>query len=186
MLFSLEKLPQQAQKNKQEFETQAAGAETIRKQLDPLLLLPKARVDITFIEAELGNLHGYFEKIAAAAAGGDSKAATKINEEYSIHSFDSLDAAANDLVEIEKTLMTESSEQGALAASQAHWLAYSLLLAALAIAPVVLLLVTRTTHQLRGLASQLADGAKHRDGGLLHERHALQPGFRDLPPRPGE
>jgi hypothetical protein len=84
MLFSLEKLPQQAQKNKQEFETQAAGAEALRKQLDPLLLLPKARVDITFIEAELGNLHGYFEKIAAAAAGGDSKAQKSIKSTPSI------------------------------------------------------------------------------------------------------
>jgi methyl-accepting chemotaxis protein/methyl-accepting chemotaxis protein-1 (serine sensor receptor) len=160
MLFSVEELLDQAQSNKQEFETRAAGAEALRRELDPLLLLPKARQDIAFIETELGNLKGYFEQVAAAAIARDSKTAAKINQEHSIQSFDSLDASAADLVEIEKTLMKQSSEEGARASSQANWLAYCLLFAALAIAPFVLLAVTRTTRQLRGFAASLAEGAE--------------------------
>ncbi len=160
MLFSVEKLPEKAQINKQEFETRAAGAQAILSQLDPLLHIERARKDIAFIESELLNLRGYFERVAAAAMSGDSEAATKINQEHSIQSFDSLDAAADDLVEIEKTLMKESSEQGALDSSRAHWMAYIFLFAAVAIAPFVLVLVVRTTRQLRGVAANLAEGAE--------------------------
>jgi methyl-accepting chemotaxis protein len=160
MLFMLQNLPEQAQKNKQEFETRAAGAETLRKELDPLLMLPQARKDLALIETELVTIKDYFEQIAKAAEAGDSESATKINQAHSVQSFNSVDAAAEDLVEIENTLMKESSEQGAVAASQAHWMAYIFLLAALAIAPFVLLMVARTTRQLRGVASHVAEGAE--------------------------
>jgi methyl-accepting chemotaxis protein/methyl-accepting chemotaxis protein-1 (serine sensor receptor) len=160
MLFSLEKLPDRARSSKEEFETRVAGAEAIRKELDPLLLLPNARKDIAAIETELINVKGYFQQVASAALAGDSKTATKINQEHSIQSFDALDAAAADLVEIEEQLMKTSSEQGAQASSQAQWTAYGLLFAAIAIAPFVLFTVARTTRELRGFASNLAEGAQ--------------------------
>ncbi len=56
--------------------------------------------------------------------------------------------------------MQENSERGAASSAQARWVAYIFLLAALAIAPFVLLMVTRTTRQLRGVAAGLAEGAE--------------------------
>jgi methyl-accepting chemotaxis protein/methyl-accepting chemotaxis protein-1 (serine sensor receptor) len=160
MLFTLEKLTEQAQKNKQEFETRAAGAETLRKELDPLLRLPQARKDLALIETELVTIKDYFEQVAKAAEAGDSESATKINQAHSVQSFNSINAAADDLVQMERTLMKEGSEQGALAVSQAHWMAYVFLLAALAIAPFIFLMVARTTRQLRGVAAHVAEGAE--------------------------
>jgi methyl-accepting chemotaxis protein/methyl-accepting chemotaxis protein-1 (serine sensor receptor) len=160
MLFSIEKLPAQAQSNKAEFETRVGDAEAISRELDPLLLLPKARTDIASIETELNSLKGYFEQVATAATAGDSKTATKINQEQSIGTFDALDTAAEDLVEIEKSLMKASSEEGARDSSRAYWMAYLFLVVAVGLSPFVLLLIARTTRQLREVAAHLADGAE--------------------------
>jgi methyl-accepting chemotaxis protein/methyl-accepting chemotaxis protein-1 (serine sensor receptor) len=159
MLFSLEKLPEKAQSNKQEFETRAAGIQTLLSQIKPLLVLEKGRQDAALIESELPNFKGYFEQVAAAAMAGDSDGALKIYTDGSSESLDSLEAPAHDLVELQKTLMQESSERGAAESSRAQWMAYTFLIAALGIAPFVLLMVARTTRELRGVASGLADGA---------------------------
>jgi methyl-accepting chemotaxis protein len=160
MLYSLGKVPERAQSNKQDFETRAASVEQILGQIKPLLVLEKARQDVASIETELPQLKGYFEQIAADSVSGDSDGAMKVNQEHSIASFDSMDATAQDLVEIEKRLTDDSSERGASATSRAHWMAYTLLFAALAITPLVLLLVAHTTRQLRGVATNLAEGAE--------------------------
>jgi methyl-accepting chemotaxis protein len=160
MLFSLYQLPEKAGSNKQEFETRAAGMETLLGQIKPLLYLEKARKDAGLLETELPNFKGYFEQVATAAMAGDSKGALKIYDESSVKSLDSLEAAAHDLVEIQKQLMQESSERGATESSRANWMAFILLFAALAIAPFVLLLVLRISRQLRGVATGLAEGAE--------------------------
>ena len=46
MLFSMDKLPEKVQSNKQEFETRAAAVETLLGQIKPLLILEKARNDV--------------------------------------------------------------------------------------------------------------------------------------------
>ncbi len=69
-------------------------------------------------------------------------------------------ATALDLVQLQKANIELGSEQGARTATQAHWLNYILLFAAIAIAPLVFLFITRTTSQLRGVASGLAEGAE--------------------------
>jgi methyl-accepting chemotaxis protein len=160
MLFSLEQLPEKAQSNRQEFETRAAGVEALLAQITPLLHLERARADAASIQTELPNFKGHFERVATAAMAGDSQGALKIYTESSSKSLDSLEAAAHDLVELQKQVMQESSDQGTLDASRAQWMAYSLLLAALAISPFVLVLVARTTRQLRGVAAGLAEGAE--------------------------
>jgi methyl-accepting chemotaxis protein len=160
MLFSMHKLPDKVASNKEEFETRGASVETLIGQIKPLLVLEKARQDSAVIETELPNFKGYFEQVAAAAAAGDASGALKIYDDHSNKSVTALEAAAGDLVQIEKQLMQQSSEQGALAVSRARWMAGTLLIAALAIAPLVLLLVTRTTRQLRGVAASLAEGAE--------------------------
>lgn len=160
MLYSLAKVPERAQSNKQDFETRAARVEQILGQIKPLLIVEKSRQEVASIETEIPQLKGYFEQIATDSLSGDSNGAMKINQEHSIASFDSMDATAQDLVETQKQLTQDSSERGALATSRAHWLAYTLLFAAIAVAPLVLLLVARTTRQLRGVATNLAEGAE--------------------------
>ena len=160
MLFSMHKLVQKAQSNKQEFETRAAGIETLLSQMKPMLVSELDRKDQALVENELPIFKGYFEQVAAAAMAGDSEGALKIYTESSVKSLDSLEAAARDLVELQKNLMQESLANGASTSSQAHWTAYILLAVTLAISPFLLMVVWKTTRQLRGVAANLADGAE--------------------------
>ncbi len=160
ILFSAEKLPEKAQSDKQEFETRAAAVETRIGQIKPLLVREQGRNDIASIEAEFPKFQQAFERLASAAMSGDSEGALKILTESSIPSFNSMDATLQDLIELQKQLMKEDSEQGAAEAARARWIASGLLIASLAIGSFVLLVVRRTTRQLRDVASNLADGAE--------------------------
>ncbi len=160
MLFSLEKLPEKALSNKQEFETRSAAMETLLGQLTHVAGLEGAQKNIAVFETVLPQFKGFFEQVAAAALAGDSKGALKIYTDNSSKSLDSLDAAVRDLVEIQKQGMQESSEKGVKASAKALWMAYILLAVGLGIGPIVLILVSKTTKQLRGVAASLAEGAK--------------------------
>jgi methyl-accepting chemotaxis protein len=160
MLFALDKLPEKVQSNKQEFETRAAGVAQLLVEITPLLVVEQGRRDVASMKGELPNFQGYFEQVAAAAMKGDAQGALKIYDDSSNKSLTALEAAAHDLVDLQKRFMQESSDQGALASSRAHWMAYILLLVALGISPLVLLLVIRTTRHLRGVAAGLAEGAE--------------------------
>ncbi len=160
MLFMLEKLPEKAKSNKEEFETRAAGVEQLVAQIKPLLSLEESRRDIAALETELPNFRGYFGQVAAAAISGDANGALKIYNDSSNKSLTALEAAAHELAEAQKQNIQASSDQGARASSQAHWMAYAFLFAALAISPFVMLMVARTTRELRGVAAHLAEGAE--------------------------
>ncbi len=160
MLFSLHKLPEKVQSNKQEFETRGAGVAQLLGQIKPMLVAERGRKDVAFMEGELPNFQGYFERVAAAAMKGDAQGALKIYDDSSNPSLTALETSAHDLVELQKQMMQESADQGALTSSRAHWMAYTLLFAALGIAPIVLWLVLWTTRHLRGVASHLAEGAE--------------------------
>lgn len=160
ILFSLEKFPEKAQHNKQEFETRASSVETLAGELKPLLILDKARQDVASIESNVRELENYFEQVAAASMSGDTKRAADIDAQHNSALYDALEASAQDLVEIEKQLMRQASEDGASAASHARWMAWTLVFAGLAIAPLTVLLILRTSRQLRGVASHLAEGAE--------------------------
>jgi methyl-accepting chemotaxis protein len=153
------KLPDKVKSNKDEFETRAAGIETILSQLQPLVQTEEGKKDLSFIHAQLSNFRGYFEQVAAAASAGDAQGALKVYNDSSSKSLTSLEDAAHELVERQKGSMRETSEQGASVSAQAHWLSYSLLAVALGIAPLILVLVMRTTRELRGVAAHLAEGA---------------------------
>jgi methyl-accepting chemotaxis protein len=160
MLFSMHQLPDQARNNKQEFETRAAGVETLFSQIKPLLVLEQGRNDLASMESDFPNFKNYFEQVAARAMAGDAKGALEMYTGHSVKSLDSLEAAAHDLVELQKGLMRDSSVAGVIASSQAKWIAYMLLAAALAIAPFLLIIISKTTGQLRGVAANLAEGAE--------------------------
>jgi methyl-accepting chemotaxis protein len=160
MLFMLEKLPARAQSNHQEFETRAVAVEALLAQIKPLLIVEQGRKDIAFMEGEFPTFRRYFEGVATSAMAGDAKGALKIYLDGSNPSLTALEAAAHDLADLQKRLMRESSEEGARASSTAHWMAYTLILAALALAPCVLMLVMRTTRHLRSVAADLAEGAE--------------------------
>ncbi len=160
MLFMLESNPDKAAGNKQELEIRVAGVEQLLAQIEPLLVAERGRRDTHAVEAEMPKFKEYFERLAAAALAGDAKGALKIYDDFSNPSLTAMETPAHDLSEFQKILMQESSQEGTRASSQAHWLAYCLLFAALAIAPFVLLAVTRTTRQLRGFASSMAEGAE--------------------------
>jgi methyl-accepting chemotaxis protein len=160
MLFSMYKLPEKAQSNKAEFETRAAGIEQLLVQLKPYIYSEPGKRYLATLETELPNFKGYFEQVAAAAMAGDAQGALKIYTDSSNKSLDSLEAASHELSELQKVNMQTSSAEGAAASSQARWTAYIFLLAALAIAPLVLLMIARTTRGLRTVAAGLADGAE--------------------------
>ncbi len=160
MLFAMHELPGKVESNKQEFETRGAGVAQLLGQIKPLLVAEQGRTDVASMETELPNFQGYFEQVAATAKKGDAKGALKIYDDSSNKSLTALETSAHDLVELQKQMMQASSDQGALASSQAHWMAYILLFVALGIAPLVLLLVIRTTRHLRGVAAGLAEGAE--------------------------
>ncbi len=160
LLFSMYQLPEKVKSNKEEFETRAAGVENILGQLSPLLVTGQGRKDHDFLQSELPNFRNAFEQVAAAAMAGDAKGALKIYDDSSNKSLTALEATAHELVDVQKQLTQESSERGAAASSLAHWMAYLLLFAALAISPFAMLLVLRITRQLRGVAAHLAEGAE--------------------------
>jgi methyl-accepting chemotaxis protein len=160
MLFSLEKLPEKAQSNKDEFETRATSVEALLGQIKQLVHPAKAQSDEAAMETEFPRFRGYFEQVAKAALAGDAKGALKIYSESSSKVLDKLEASARDLVELQKQAMGEAAEEGERQSSRARWMAYIFLLAALAIAPFVLLIVARATRQIRGVAAGLADGAE--------------------------
>jgi methyl-accepting chemotaxis protein len=160
LLFSMYQLPEKVKSNKEEFETRAAGVENILGQLGPVLITGQGRKDHDFLQSELPNFRNAFEQVAEAAMAGDTKGALKIYDDSSNKSLTALEAAAHELVDVQKQLTQESSERGAAASSLAHWMAYGLLFAALGISPFLLLLVARTTRQLRSVAAGLAEGAE--------------------------
>ncbi len=160
MLFALYKIPDKVAANKQEFESRAAGVEDIIAQLAPLLQTEQGKRDVASLQSELPNFKGYFEQVAAAATEGNFKGALQIYNDNSNKSLTALEASAHDLVGAQKDLMQQASERGAAVSSRAHWMAYCLLILAIAIAPIVLLVVVRATQQLRGVASHLAEGAE--------------------------
>lgn len=160
MLFAMYKIPDKIASNKEEFETRAAGIETILGELKPLLTLEKARKEVADIHGELPNFKGYFEKVAAAAMAGDAKGALKVYNDNSNPSLTALEKSAHDLVELQKKNMEESSERGTHATAQARWIAYLCLLAAIVTAPFAFFLVIHTTRQLRGVAAHLHEGAQ--------------------------
>jgi methyl-accepting chemotaxis protein len=160
MLFSMYKLPEKAQANKQEFETRAAAVETIFSEFRPLLTVAQAKNDVVSLASEFPAFQGYFEQVAAAALAGDSEAALKIYTEHSVKVLDSLEANAADLMGVQQGLMEESSAAGASTSAHALWVAYFLLASALAFAPFLLVMIGKTTRQLRGVAGSLAEGAE--------------------------
>ena len=160
LLFSVEQLTEKADSNYQEFQTRATDVETLIAQIKPLLVTDKARTDVTSIESKLQELKGYFEQVSARARAGDAKGAAKIDNEHNSKLYNSLDASADELVDLQKQLMRQASEQGAETSSRAHWMAYLLLLVALAVLPVAVRMVMQTTSKLRGVAANLAEGAE--------------------------
>jgi methyl-accepting chemotaxis protein/methyl-accepting chemotaxis protein-1 (serine sensor receptor) len=160
MLFAIDQLPDKVRSNKQEFETRGAGVQQLLGEVKPMLVIERARGDVAFLESALPRFHGYFEQVAAAAMAGNAKGALKIYIDSSDPVLTAMEEKAHDLVLLQKQNMQASSDQGEQTVSHAHWLAYCLLLAALAIAPFVLLVVTRTTRGLRGVATGLAEGAE--------------------------
>ncbi|HTW65269.1 MAG TPA: methyl-accepting chemotaxis protein [Bryobacteraceae bacterium] len=160
MLFAMHNLPQKVASNKEEFESRAAGVESILAQLSPLLVTGQGKKDLESLQTELPNFKNYFEQVAAAAMAGDARGALQIYDDRSNPSLTSLESSAHDLVGLQKQLTEESSNRGAADSSQAHWMAYLLLTAALVIVPFAVKMVLKTTHELRGLAANLADGAE--------------------------
>jgi methyl-accepting chemotaxis protein len=159
MLFSMYKITDKVRSNKEELETLEAEVETIVVELRPLVVVEKVKQDLALIQSELPNFKGSFEQVAAAAAAGDAKRALQVYNDSSNKSLTALEAAAHDMVEVQKALMKESADEGASVSAHAHWLSYALLAVAIGIAPFILLLVTRTTRGLRGVAAHLAEGA---------------------------
>jgi methyl-accepting chemotaxis protein len=160
MLFAMHELPAKVASNKEEFETRATQVEKLLADIGPLLTTDQARKDLADITGDFPNFKNYFQQVAALASAGDAKGALQYYDDHSSKSITALEASAHDLVELQKKNMQESAEEGAHTSSSAHWLAYLLLATAIAVAPFVLLLVIRTTRQLRGVAAGLAEGAE--------------------------
>lgn len=160
MLFAMHNLTDKVQSNKQEFESRAAGAEQIVRELKPLLETAAGREASEFIESELPNFKQYFEQVATAAMSGDAKGALEIYTDHSNVSLDALEKSSARLVDTQKQLMQESSAQGARESSRAHWTAWSFLLIAVGVSAVPLAVTRRITKQLRRVATDLGDGAK--------------------------
>lgn len=160
MLFAMYKVPDKVAANKQEFESRAAGVEDIFTQLAPLLQLEQGKKDLAFLQSELPNFKGFFEQVVAASAAGDFQGALRIYNDSSNKSLTALEASAHDLAELQKQLTQQASERGAAVSSHAHWTAYILLLAGLAVLPIAVAMVLQTTRKLRGVASHLHEGAE--------------------------
>jgi len=160
MLFAMHNLPDKVQSNKQEFETRAAGVEQLAREIKPLLKTEAGRNSIVSIESELPNFTQYFEQVAAAAMSGNAQAALQIYNDRSVKSLDALEKSTADLVATEKQLIQDSSTEGEQDASRAQWTAWIFLLAALGISAVPLAVALRTSKQLRGMATDLGEGAQ--------------------------
>jgi methyl-accepting chemotaxis protein/methyl-accepting chemotaxis protein-1 (serine sensor receptor) len=160
MLFEFYKLPEKIRSNKEEFESRTDNTTGLLTQIKPLLVTEQGKKDLAVLETQLPQFRDYFEQVAAADMTGDTNEALKIYNEKSNAAITAMEEAAHDLVEIQKQSMQQSSEQGAAASSAAHWLAYILLAVALAICPFAGSIVLKTTRDLRGVASHLAEGAE--------------------------
>jgi methyl-accepting chemotaxis protein len=160
MLFAMHSLPDKVQSNKQEFESRAASIEQAVREIKPLLVTEAGRNSLAFIETELPNFKQYFEQVAAAAMAGNAKGALEIYTDHSVKSLDSLEKSAENLVELQRQLMQESSMQGAQTSSRAQWIAWIFLLAALGISAMPLTVALQTTKQLRGVTADLGKGAQ--------------------------
>jgi methyl-accepting chemotaxis protein/methyl-accepting chemotaxis protein-1 (serine sensor receptor) len=174
MLFSLYHLPGKVIGNKQELETRAAGVQSILTELKPMLITPKGRRDAAFVEAELVKFRGYFDEVARAAVAGDAQRTLAIYDNNSNPSLDAMDEASHDLVEIQKGLIQQSSEAGTRVFSRAHYLAYSLVLVALAILPLAVRTLMRATQALRGVAAHLHSGAEQINGAAAQVASSSQ------------
>jgi methyl-accepting chemotaxis protein len=160
MLFSMHQLREKAQSNKQELEGREASVGALLGQLKPYLYLPRGQKDEAVLETELPKFNADFQQVAAAALAGDSARALKLYTELTSKSLDRMDGASADLLELQRALMEQGSSQGAIAASQAHWMASILMAAALGCAPFLLLMIWKTSGQLRSVAASLAEGAE--------------------------
>jgi len=160
MLFAMHNLPEKVQANKEEFESRATQVEQLLHDLKALLVVEEGRRLESAMEVDLPNFKTYFEQVAAAATAGKAKEALSIYTDRSVKSLDALEKSAERLTDIQKQLAQESTTAGAHLVSVAGWTAWILLLASLALAPVLLVTVYRTSQQLRGVAADLAEGAE--------------------------
>jgi methyl-accepting chemotaxis protein len=159
MLFSLMSDPERVRGAKADFDSRAASVENLIGQLSPLVATERGKNDIASMVSGLPSYRTHAEDVARLTLAGNSKGAMEAYQNL-FKDADALDAPALDLVEIQKQLTAQSSERGATASLRARWTAYLMGLGALSVAPFLLLLVTRTTRDLRGVASNLHDGAE--------------------------
>jgi methyl-accepting chemotaxis protein len=159
MLFAMHNLPDKVRANKAEFESRATQVEQLFRDVKPMLITEKGRQYETVMEGELADFKTYFDQVAAAAIAGNSKDALSIYTGHSVTSLDTIEKSAEDLTEQQKGLMQQTTAAGAGVVSVAGWTAWILLLASVALAPVVFFTLHRTSKQLRSLASDLAEGA---------------------------
>jgi len=158
LLFSEVKNSERARSAKMDFDTRAAAVEDLIGQLKPLLATERGRNDVASMLSGLPVYQSHVEEVARLAFAGDLPGAQQAYE-ILFKDADSLDAPALDLVQVQKQLTAQSSERGAAASLRARWTAYLLAVVALGTAPVLLLVLMRTTRELRGVAAHLAEGA---------------------------
>ena len=160
MLFAMHNLSEKVRSNKEEFEARASHTEEAMREIKPLLVTEEGRRIHAEMEAELPEFKGYFEKVAAASMAGKHADALQEYTEHSVKTLDLLEKASAALLETQKRLMTEATENASRDSSKARWISILLSLLALLIAPFVIIAIQGATKQLRHAATDLADGSE--------------------------
>ena len=160
MLFAMHNLPEKVQSNKEEFESRATSMSQLLDQVKPTLVTEQGQTAISAIEGELPDFEAYFEQVAGAAMAGDAKEALSIYNEHSSNALDIIEKNADALVAANKQVMQQATTVGAASVNAAWWTTSILLTIGLVIAPIALLMLGKTSKQLRSLASDLAEGAE--------------------------
>ncbi len=159
MLFAMHNLPEKVRSNKEEFESRAGALAQMLRDVKPLLVSDLGRESLAAMENSLPDFKLYFEQVAAAAMAGDAKGALSIYTDHSSKALDHVEKGAEGLVEAQKRVLLKATSVGAESVTAAWWTMSILLSIGLVISPIALLTVAKTSKQLRGFASDLAEGA---------------------------
>jgi methyl-accepting chemotaxis protein len=159
MLFSMYKLREKAESNKQEAEQRMGMAEQSLREVKPLLVTEEGRRLAVEMETNLSDFKSYFEQVAAASLADRHEEALRVYSEHTGKSLDALETAATRLLGLQKQVMDKSAADSFAAASKARWISIILTIVALVICPFVVRAIQHTTRDLRRAATDLADGS---------------------------
>jgi methyl-accepting chemotaxis protein/methyl-accepting chemotaxis protein-1 (serine sensor receptor) len=143
----------------QRFQQRTEQMEKVLAEVKPLIETDRGRAMVQTLESQTQQWGSQSAKLAQLTDAGNAAEAAKLVFEKVTPIGDAIDVAADNFLELQKNFFKDSVDQGRQKAASARTIAWSLLVLALALVPVILLVLRNATGLIRQVALELAEGS---------------------------